>query len=314
MTTTHLLISLGTTICVGIFLYFYLKKRTEKIEKKVNLMFQLIQEHEKQARQQAQIMISQKFDPQQARPATPTHQDPDDAKDLISVSDDEYADSDDSEEVSDNESGRIKISNLKTPLALNGAEITANAMVFDLDKTKNTHSITEILGVSSKEETKSKNSEDSDSEEVSDNESQEEEEEEEEEQHADGGKDNTPTAEEADDTEEKVKIIELGADDLDSITLEEEELDLEGDGDDGDSVTINYEEIKQEVDSLVQNITLQKKKAGGNKVEMVTISGATDLSKLRVPELKAKCGELGLEGYKSLRKSALIELLASNRK
>ena len=264
MTTTHLLISLGTTICVGIFLYFYLKKRTEKIEKKVNLMFQLIQEHEKQARQQAQIMISQKFDPQQARPATPTHQDPDDAKDLISVSDDEYADSDDSEEVSDNESGRIKISNLKTPpLALNGAEITANAMVFDLDKTKNTHSITEILGVSSKEETKSKNSEDSDSEEVSDNESQEEEEEEEEEQHADEEKDNTPTAEEADDTEEKVKIIELGADDLDSITLEEEELDLEGDGDDGDSVTINYEEIKQEVDNLVQNITLQKKKAGG---------------------------------------------------
>ena len=53
MTTTHLLISLGTTICVGIFLYFYLKKRTEKIEKKVNLMFQLIQEHEKQARHQA---------------------------------------------------------------------------------------------------------------------------------------------------------------------------------------------------------------------------------------------------------------------
>ena len=55
MTTTHLLISLGTTICLGLFLYFYLKKRTERIEKKVNLMFQLIQEHEKQSRQQAQI-------------------------------------------------------------------------------------------------------------------------------------------------------------------------------------------------------------------------------------------------------------------
>jgi len=309
MTTTHLLISLGTTICVGIFLYFYLKKRTEKIEKKVNLMFQLIQEHEKQARQQAQIMISQKFDSPQARPPTPADQVHDDVNDLISVSDDDYADSDDSEEVSDSESGRIKISNLKTPLALNGAEITANAMVFDLDKTKNTHSITEILGVSSKEETKSKNSEDSDSEEVSDNESQEEEE-----QHADEEKDNTTTAEEADDTEEKVKIIELGADDLDSITLEEEGIDLEGDDAAGGGVTINYEEIKQEVDSLVQNITLQKKKAGVDKVETVTISGATDFSKLRVPELKAKCGELGLEGYKSLRKSALIELLASNRK
>ena len=34
MTTTHLLISLGTTICIGIFLYFYLKKRTEKDREK----------------------------------------------------------------------------------------------------------------------------------------------------------------------------------------------------------------------------------------------------------------------------------------
>ena len=67
MTTTHLLISLGTTICIGIFLYFYLKKRTEKIEKKVNLMFQLIQEHEKQARQQAQNDNHRKIFPSSAK-------------------------------------------------------------------------------------------------------------------------------------------------------------------------------------------------------------------------------------------------------
>ena len=305
MTTTYLLISLGTTICVAIFLYFYLKKRTEKIEKKVNLMFQLIQEHEKQARQQAQIMISQKFDPQQARPATPTHQDPDDAKDLISVSDDDYADSDDSEEVSDSESGRIKISNLKTPLALNGAEITANAMVFDLDKTKNTHSITEILGASS--ETKSKNSEDSgdsDSDMSDGNESGDDEE-----QNADEETNANINAGEADASEEKVKIIELGSDDLDSITLEEVENKDHDNSNDDENADIDYEGIKQEVDNLVQNITLQKK-----KVELVAGTENADLSKLKVTELKAKCGELGLEGYKSLRKNALIELLASNRK
>ena len=125
MTTTHLLISLGTTICLGLFLYFYLKKRTERIEKKVNLMFQLIQEHEKQARQQAQIMISQKKDV--SPPIVQT-----DINDLISVSEDEEydSDSDDSAEVSDTEDNKLTISQTNvlgetiTHLTLNGAETT----------------------------------------------------------------------------------------------------------------------------------------------------------------------------------------------
>jgi len=299
MTTTHLLISLGTTICVGIFLYFYLKKRTEKIEKKVNLMFQLIQEHEKQARQQAQIMISQKFDPKHEQVNAHTNTPHVAENDLISVSDEDYPDSDDSEEVSDNENARIKISNIKTPFALNGAEITTNASTFDLDKTKNGHTITEIIGISAKDEPKAVKSD------------------------SDGENDDISNAEGADDNEEKVKIIELGdGDDLDEITLEditaneaaEKELDIVDHKEEGDTDAINYMEIKQEVDNLVQNITLQKKKGVPNKVKSVNVSEAPDLRKLRVIELKEKCGELGLEGYKSLRKNALIELIASNWK
>jgi len=140
MTTTHLLISLGTTICIGIFLYFYLKKRTEKIEKKVNLMFQLIQEHEKQARQQARMIISEKPSPPSSNntPAqSPSLQTQNNSvnNNLIAVSDDDYeADSDDSDEVSDNEPETLVISNLQPSLALNGAEITSKVFTFESNK------------------------------------------------------------------------------------------------------------------------------------------------------------------------------------
>ena len=41
---------------------------------------------------------------------------------------------------------------------------------------------------------------------------------------------------------------------------------------------------------------------------------AADLNKLKVTDLKAKCQSMGLNGYRSLRKSALIELIQSNSK
>lgn len=282
MTTTHLLISLGTTICVGIFLYFYLKKRTEKIEKKVNLMFQLIQEHEKQARQQAHIMISQKLDP----PINPVETGEPPNVDLISVSDDDSdyeADSDDSAEVSDNENNKITISNthLKAPLALNGAEITSKILTFSIDE-KNNLENTEVYSLTTENEVHS------DEESVENN-------------------------------SEGVKVIELGEateDDLDEITLEEpEQIDNTSKDDDAESNSpkINYAEMKEEVDNLVQNITLQKK-LESIEIKPINVSEDPDLRKLRVRELKVKCGELGLEGYKSLRKNALIELIEANLK
>ena len=290
MTTTHLLISLGTTICVGIFLYFYLKKRTEKIEKKVNLMFQLIQEHEKQARQQAQIMISQKLDP----PMRPNENEETvllAEKNLISVSDnddsddsddsDDYdADSDDSVEISDTDTDKITITNLnlKAPLALNGAEITTNVMGFDLNKPSNNIEIVEVISVS------------------------------------DNDDDADESADESADNNKVVKVIELKeglGDDLDEITLEEPtQTDTTLNKDNTTTKSINYTEIKQEVDTLVQNITLQK--ANESIENPIPLSENKDLNKLKVSDLKNKCDELGLEGYKSLRKSALIELIEAN--
>jgi hypothetical protein len=292
------LISLGTTICVGIFLYFYLKKRTEKIEKKVNLMFQLIQEHEKQARQQAQIMISQKLDP----PMRPNENEETvllAEKNLISVSDnddsddsddsDDYdADSDDSVEISDTDTDKITITNLnlKAPLALNGAEITTNVMGFDLNKPLNNIEIVEVISVSDN---------DDDADESADESADED-------------------ADESADNNKVVKVIELKeglGDDLDEITLEEPtQTDTTLNKDNTTTKSINYTEIKQEVDTLVQNITLQK--ANESIENPIPLSENKDLNKLKVSDLKNKCDELGLEGYKSLRKSALIELIEAN--
>ena len=291
MTTTHLLISLGTTICIGIFLYFYLKKRTEKIEKKVNLMFQLIQEHEKQARQQAQMIITEKS-PSPVPNNIPTQPSPleahnlKDTSDLISVSDGDYeGDSDDSDEVSDNESEKLVISstNLKAPLALNGAEITSKIFTFKPNEDSNK---------SPEEGEKSvANSDESDS----DNESD------------DGNESDT------------AKIVTLNApqeNDLDEITLDDLDQPID-DNDETDSnapLKLDYAEMKEEVDHLVQNITLQKMQSNNETIKQINVTDVGDLKGLRVPELKAKCSELGLEGYKSLRKGALIELLEAKLK
>ena len=106
-------------------------------------MFQLIQEHEKQARQQAQMIITEKSSPPVPN-NTPTQSlethNLKDTCDLISVSDGDYeGDSDDSDEVSDNESEKLVISstNLKAPLALSGAEITSKIFTFKSNEDTN---------------------------------------------------------------------------------------------------------------------------------------------------------------------------------
>ena len=73
-------------------------------------------------------------------------------------------------------------------------------------------------------------------------------------------------------------------------------------------------EMKEEVDHLVQNITFQKMQSNNETIKQINVTDVVDLKGLRVPELKAKCSELGLEGYKSLRKGALIELLEAKLK
>jgi len=135
MPISLLLVSLSTIICIALALFYYFRKRIGVVERKVNLMFQLIQEHEKRAQTQSNIIIQQrrnevpKFNPNVEL-----------AHDLISVSEDEGGDDDaasgytsgDSSEVSDTDDILTFSENSSMPQLI-GAEITKP------DKLEGTH-------------------------------------------------------------------------------------------------------------------------------------------------------------------------------
>ena len=132
------LISLGVTCLASVILFLYFRNRVGRMEQKVDLMFQLIQEYE----QSKNIEAAQTFKP---IPVNNTMQRGGSIArdDLISVSDDDERDTD-SEEVSDNEEEdeieellRIQepVENVKT-ISLSGAEIESLAVepADDLDE------------------------------------------------------------------------------------------------------------------------------------------------------------------------------------
>ena len=92
MSIKALLISVAVTMVTVGITFFYFRNRMNKTEQKVDLMFQLIQEHERNSRMAQQMQM------QQMQPAMVSENN----NNLINISDDEY-DSDDSEVVSDNE-------------------------------------------------------------------------------------------------------------------------------------------------------------------------------------------------------------------
>jgi hypothetical protein len=111
MSVQTLLISLAVTcVAVGItFLYF--RNRMNKTEQKVDLMFQLIQEHEKNSRMANQMQMHQ------LHQANATAQFQNNETELINISDNENEeseeeyDSDDSAEISDEEEDKLVIQN-----------------------------------------------------------------------------------------------------------------------------------------------------------------------------------------------------------
>jgi hypothetical protein len=130
MSIQALLISVAVTLVTVGITFFYFRNRMNKTEKKVDLMFQLIQEHERNSRmaQQMQTMNNNN-------------------ENLINISDDdddkEY-DSDDSEVVSDNEDeeNKLTIQNVEDNLAdtvktislsLEGAETTQESTLDNND-------------------------------------------------------------------------------------------------------------------------------------------------------------------------------------
>jgi hypothetical protein len=142
MSVHALLLSvLVTFITVGVS-YFYFKNRIGRTEQKVDLMFQLIQEHEKGSQ------IRQQFQPQRAGgqlTSEAVENMNNSENELIQISEDESDyDSDDSEEVSDTED-KLHISDaedetdslvdtVKTiSLSLEGAEVSKNINMGEVD-------------------------------------------------------------------------------------------------------------------------------------------------------------------------------------
>jgi hypothetical protein len=126
------LISLGVTCLASVILFFYFKNRIGRMEQKVDLMFQIIQEYE----QAKNIQPIQTFQPTTVSRDDVMQMGGNTAhNDLISVSDDDDDDDDDnqetdSEEISDNEEDEEEptlhiqgqVENIKS-ISLSGAEI-----------------------------------------------------------------------------------------------------------------------------------------------------------------------------------------------
>jgi hypothetical protein len=136
---TLLLSVLVTFVTVGVS-FFYFKNRMARTEQKVDLMFQLIQEHEKSSQIRQQFIPAQHMGGQ-----LETVQRMEVEKELIQISEDDDSDydSDDSAEVSDSED-KLCISDpendsladtVKTiSLSLEGAEISSNINIGDVDE------------------------------------------------------------------------------------------------------------------------------------------------------------------------------------
>ena len=117
------LISLGVTCLVCVILFLYFRNRIGKMEQKLDLMFQLIQEYEQNKNIQQHDSRNDPLSFQDAQMGGTQHQA---ETNLISVSDD--SDDSDSDEVSDDEDELLNIKetvvgeNIKS-ISLSGAEI-----------------------------------------------------------------------------------------------------------------------------------------------------------------------------------------------
>jgi hypothetical protein len=124
---TSVIISLGVTLVFCTLIYFFLRKRIDGVDKKVNLLMQLVKEHHDQVQQQSQIIMREKVE-------QPVYDN------LISVSDeeDEEYDTDDSEEISDSEetdSMNFSQKNVEIEsISLSGAETNTHSHLETLDQ------------------------------------------------------------------------------------------------------------------------------------------------------------------------------------
>ena len=228
---TTLIISLGITLVFCTLIYYFLRKRINSVDQKVNLLMQLVKEHHAQVQNQSQIIMQEKnYHTSNLIPVS--EDDYDDEEDDIENDRETSYSSDDSAEVSDTESvidvntDVVELTNLDDSINLESISLTG----------AETTPVFESLPVSELTEF---------------------------EQH------NTDNLDELDIT-------------LDEVSLDDMNTDSVNMGDDEATKTINLSNIE-----------------------------TVDIRKLNVSDLKNKCKEMGLEGYSSLRKQQLVELIES---
>ena len=228
---TTLIISLGITLVFCTLIYYFLRKRINSVDQKVNILMQLVKEHHAQVQNQSQIIMQEKnYHTSNLIPVS--EDDYDDEEDDIENDRETSYSSDDSAEVSDTESvidvntDVVELTNLGDSMNLESISLTG----------AETTPVFESLPVSELTEF---------------------------EQH------NTDNLDELDIT-------------LDEVSLDDMNTDSVNMGDDEATKTINLSNIE-----------------------------TIDIRKLNVSDLKNKCKEMGLEGYSSLRKQQLVELIES---
>ena len=130
-----LVISLGVSALSATLLFLYFRNRISTVEKKVDLMFDLIQTHESDRKQMAyQHMMSQQSAPIPQNNGA-WHDERSHERDLIDVSEDEEYDSEDSKEVSDDEDDleeRIKL--VTSDIDLEETEEEKNIVVLETNQ------------------------------------------------------------------------------------------------------------------------------------------------------------------------------------
>jgi len=230
-----LVISLGVSALGCTLLFLYFRNKISTIERKVDVMMDIIQNHQQE--QPTMASMNYKYETQNEQEQERGHQEQQEAGawnnnarsdiDLIQVSDDE---DDDSEEVSDSDSDEEDDIEQPQKLSLDNVE----DMSLELSDVKKI------------------------------------------------------TVKESD----KVEVN-------DSIELEEVEDSLDEIDDDDD------EEEEEEVNKEAKQVTVVKE---GEESE----GDEFDYTKLKVSELKSIAEQKGLSGYKSLKKTPLIELLKSS--
>lgn len=281
MSVQTLLISLAVTcVAVGItFLYF--RNRMNKTEQKVDLMFQLIQEHEKNSRMANQMQM------QQLHQSNTTTQFQNNEPELINISDnendesEEEFDSDDSAEISDDEEDKLVIQNN------DATDVTDITDVTDVSNTVKMISLTlDGAETSVAELTPANLMETLEVNSLSVN-------------HDD----------------ESVHSI----DELDEVHLSENDDELDGsqhadqesNSSKSDDGTLNNFVVTKKISSSQQDTSSSDE---DNTIEVVkedTMS--TDYAKLTKAQLKKLAEEKGLAGYKKLTKTGLVELLNQNQ-